>query len=198
MDYEEQYEQIQALKKLKNNMALFGKHCFPTALKKSTPPFHTNIYKDLANEEKKRVLIAAPRGTAKSTVTTLIYPLWKAAFKKSNEDLFIVIISESQAQSINFLSRIKYHLTFSTQFKRIFGDLGPETASRWTHTDIILANGARMVAVGTGQRVRGFLQGDTRPNLIIVDDFESELNAYTPEARAKNRKWLTEAVIPSL
>ena len=198
MDYEEKYEQLQALKKLRNNMALFGKHCFPTALKKSTPPFHTNIYRDLADEEKRRVLIAAPRGTAKSTVTTLIYPLWKAAFKTSNEELFIVIISESQAQSINFLSRIKYHLTYSTQFKQIFGDLGPETASKWTHTDIVLANGTRMVAVGTGQRVRGFLQGDTRPNLIIVDDFESELNAYTPEARAKNRKWLTEAVIPSL
>ena len=198
MDYEEQYEQLQALKKLKNNMALFGKYCFPTALKKTTPPFHTDIYKYLADEEKKRVLIAAPRGTAKSTVTTLIYPLWRAAFKASDEELFIVIISESQAQSINFLSRIKYHLTFSQEFKRVFGDLGPETAQRWTHTDIILANQTRIVAVGTGQRVRGFLQGDTRPNLIIVDDFESELNAYTPEARAKNRKWLTEAVIPSL
>ena len=198
MDYEEKYEQLQALKKLKNNMALFGKYCFPTALKKTTPPFHTDIYKYLADEEKKRVLIAAPRGTAKSTVTTLIYPLWRAAFKASDEELFIVIISESQAQSINFLSRIKYHLTFSKEFKRVFGDLGPETAQRWTHTDIILANHTRIVAVGTGQRVRGFLQGDTRPNLIIVDDFESELNAYTPEARAKNRKWLTEAVIPSL
>ena len=62
----------------------------------------------------------------------------------------------------------------------------------------MLANGTRIVAVGTGQRVRGFIEGDTRPNLIIVDDFESELNAYTAEARAKNRKWLTEAVIPSL
>ena len=59
-------------------------------------------------------------------------------------------------------------------------------------------NGVRIIAVGTGQRVRGFIEGDTRPTLIIVDDFESELNAYTQEARAKNRKWMTEAVIPSL
>ena len=72
MDYEEQYEQLQALKKLRNNMALFGKHCFPTALKKATPPFHTEVYKYLSDDEKKRVLIAAPRGNAKSTVTTLI------------------------------------------------------------------------------------------------------------------------------
>ena len=198
MDYEEKYAQLEALKKLRNNMALFGKHCFPTALRKSTPPFHKEVYANLADDEKKRVLIAAPRGTAKSTVTTLIYPLWRVAFKKSGEDLFIVIISESQAQSINFLSRIKYHLTHSDRFKEVFGDMGPNTARRWTHTDIVLANGTRIIAVGTGQRVRGFIEGDTRPNLIIVDDFESELNAYTPEARAKNRKWMTEAVIPSL
>jgi predicted phage terminase large subunit-like protein len=198
MDYEEQYSQMQALKKLRNNMALFGRHCFPTALRKSTPPFHKNVYSYLANDEKRRVLIAAPRGTAKSTVTTLIFPLWRVAFKKSDEDLFIVIISESQTQSINFLSRIKYHLTHSDKFRDIFGDLGPNTAKRWTNNDVVLANGSRIIAVGTGQRVRGFIEGDTRPNLIIVDDFESELNAFTPEARAKNRKWVTEAVIPSL
>ena len=198
MDYEERYAQLEALKKLRTNMALFGKHCFPTALRKSTPPFHREVYANLADDEKKRVLIAAPRGTAKSTVTTLIYPLWRVAFKKSDEDLFIVIISESQAQSINFLSRIKYHLTHSERFKEVFGDMGPNTARRWTHTDIVLNNGTRIIAVGTGQRVRGFIEGDTRPNLIIVDDFESELNAFTAEARAKNRKWMTEAVIPSL
>ena len=198
MDYEERYEKLQALKKLKKNMPLFGRFCFPTALRKVTPPFHHEVYRDLSDDSVRRVLIAAPRGTAKSTVTTLIYPLWKVAFKRSDEDLFIVIISESQAQSINFLSRIKYHLGHSDKFKELFGDFGPATAKRWTNNDIVLANGARIIAVGTGQRVRGFIEGDTRPNLIIVDDFESELNAFTMEARAKNRKWITEAVIPSL
>ena len=198
MDYEAKHEELRALQKLRNNMALFGRYCFPTALRKQTPPFHHEVYSALADDDERRVLIAAPRGTAKSTVTTLIYPLWRLAFKRSDEDLFIVIISESQAQSINFLSRIKYHLTHSENFRKTFGDMGPNTATRWTHTDVVLANGTRIIAVGTGQRVRGFIEGDTRPNLIVVDDFESELNAFTPEARAKNRKWMTEAVIPSL
>ena len=197
-DYEKRYAQQQALKKLYKNMALFGRYCFPTALRKEIPPFHFNIYKSLSDSEQRRVAIAAPRGTAKSTTTSLIYPLWKTAFKPSDEDLFIVIISESQAQSINFLSRIKYHLGHSEKFTELFGDMGPLTAKRWTNNDIILANGTRIIAVGTGQRVRGFIEGDTRPNLIIIDDFESELNAFTPEARAKNKKWVTEAVIPSL
>ena len=198
MDYEERYEQKQVLKKFKTNIGLFGKMCFPTALKKMTPPFHHEIYKTIKDEAIKRVLIAAPRGTAKSTVCSLILPLWKAAFKDPDEDLFIVIVSESQAQRINFLSRIKYHLDYSETFKSMFGDMGSTTATRWTGSDIILSNGTRIVAVGTGQRVRGFIEGDTRPNLVIVDDFESELNALTIEARVKNRKWMTEAVIPSL
>jgi len=198
VDYEEEYEQKKVYEKLYKNMALFGRICFPTALKKEIPPFHHDIYKNLSDSKVVRAAIAAPRGTAKSTTTSLIYPLWKAAFKRSDEDLFIVIISESQAQSINFLSRIKFHLNHSTKYRELFGELGANTAKRWTNTDIVLANGTRIIAVGTGQRVRGFIEGDTRPNLIIVDDFESELNAYTAEARVKNRRWMTEAVIPSL
>ena len=197
-NFEEVYAKKQALKKLYQNIALFGRTCFPTALKKATPPFHHEIYKNLRDRSKKRVLIAAPRGTAKSTVTSLLLPLHRIAFKHDDDEEFIVIVSESQAQSINFLSRIKYHLTHSQRFKDLFGDYGPATAKRWTATDVVTANGVRIIAVGTGQRVRGFIEGDTRPTLIIVDDFESELNAYTQEARAKNRKWMTEAVIPSL
>lgn len=197
-DFEAKYAHAQALKKLRHNIGLFGKTMFPTALSKAVPLFHHEIYRNLSDEAIKRLLIAAPRGTAKSTVTSLILPLHRVAFKPSDKDLFIVIISESQSQSINFLSRIKYHLVHSKNFRNMFGDFGPNTAKRWTNNDIVLVNGARIIAVGTGQRVRGFIEGDTRPNLIIVDDYESELNAYTPEARAKNRKWITEAVIPSL
>jgi len=197
-DYEERYARLQSLKKLKNNIGLFGRFCFPTAAKRTTPPFHGEIYSHIADKTVPRVLIAAPRGTAKSTVVSLFLPLHRAAFKSPDEDLFIVIVSESQSQSVNFLSRIKYHLDHSDKFKEVFGDFSHNTARRWTNSDIILANGTRIIAVGTGQRVRGFIEGDTRPNLIIVDDFESELNAYTAEGRAKNRKWMTEAVIPSL
>ena len=105
-DYEMYYAKLQSLKKLKSNMALFGRHCFPTAFRRATPPFHSDIYRNLVDETKKRVLIAAPRGTAKSTVSTLVFPLWKLAFKTEEEEIFIVIVSESQSQSINFLSRI--------------------------------------------------------------------------------------------
>jgi predicted phage terminase large subunit-like protein len=187
-----------AYDKLYRDIALFGKTCFPTAITANIPKIHHEIYSDLRDSSLKRLLFASFRGSAKSTIASLVYPLWRVAFKRSDEDLFIIIISEAQAQSINFLNRIKYHLERSKPFKMLFGDMGPNTAVRWTQNDIILRNGARILALGTGQRIRGAIEGDTRPNLIILDDCESELNAGTPEARASNRAWITDAVIPSL
>lgn len=198
LSYEQRYELLKLKENMRTDMNLFGRLCFPTAMTKKTPPFHHQIYKKLIDRRKKRILVAAPRGTAKSTLDSLIYPMHRIAFKEPDEDIYIVIISESQSQSKNFLDRIKYHLETSEYFKMLFGTLGQSTAKRWREEDVILGNGARIIAVGTGQRLRGFISNDTRPTDIIVDDFESELNAVTREARTKNRLWMTNAVIPSL
>jgi predicted phage terminase large subunit-like protein len=186
------------LKKLKDSIELFGKVCFPDAYKRDTPPFHTEIYRAIQDPTKERVLIAAPRGSAKSTIVSFVVPMYKIAFKKRGENVFVVIISESSAQSANFLSTIKTTLNEEPIFRALFGDLGERTAKRWRENDIILANGARILAMGTGQKIRGQKETHTRPTTLIMDDIESETNAYTKEARLKNRHWITEAVLPSL
>ena len=107
IDYETTYALEQEKAGFKRDMGWFGKYCFPKALAKDTPSFHRDIYKYLKDDEARRVLIAAPRGTAKSTVCSLIFPLYKIAHKQPDDDLFMVIVSESQAQSINFLSRLQ-------------------------------------------------------------------------------------------
>lgn len=192
-----EYEDSKILRKLYANIGLFGRVVLPTATKYDTPPFHAEINKGLKDPDVDRLLVAAPRGTSKSTIVSLIYVMWRIAFKRSDEELFIVIISESQNQSENFLSRIKYHIVHSQRFTELFGDYGPGTARKWTNTDVVLKNGIRIIALGTGQRIRGFIEGDTRPNLILMDDIESEKNANTREARANNRRWILDAVIPS-
>ena len=76
-DYEAAYALDKEKREFERDMCWFGKYCFPKALAKETPPFHRDIYKQLKNDDTKRVLIAAPRGTAKSTVCSLIFPLYK-------------------------------------------------------------------------------------------------------------------------
>lgn len=57
MDYEEKYERLQVLKKFRENIGLFGKLCFSSALKKQTPDFHHEIYRNLRNRKKDEFLL---------------------------------------------------------------------------------------------------------------------------------------------
>ncbi len=176
----------------------FAITCFPKTVPLTIPSIHYELYELLQSKQYEKSAIALPRGCAKSTVTSFLYVLWEALHKVEGKDLFITIISESQSQSINFLTRIKSALSKNPQIRKYYGDLGPNTAARWREDDVVLSNGTRIMALGTGQKVRGNIQDDTRPNIIILDDFESETNAKTPEARLNNRKWIMEAVVPSL
>ena len=176
----------------------FALTCLPKSVPLTMPEVHFEIYDLLQDKEAKKLAIALPRGMAKSTIASFIYILWEILNKPPDRDLFAVLISESRSQSINYLTRIKNTLDHNKKIKRYFGNLGSDTAERWREDDIILANGARVLALGTGQKVRGLIKDDTRSNIIVLDDFESEMNANTAEARAFNRKWITEAVIPSL
>jgi len=176
----------------------FAITCFPKTVPLAIPDIHYELYDLMQAKQYEKCAIALPRGCAKSTVTSFLYILWEVLHKTESKDLFISIISESQSQSINFLSRIKSALNKNPQVKKYYGDYSANTATRWREDDIVLANGARITALGTGQKVRGNIQDDTRPNIIVLDDFESETNAKTPESRQNNRKWIMEAVVPSL
>ena len=176
----------------------FGRLFMPNALSAATPPFHREIYSDLQDNSIKRLGIIAPRGHSKSTVVSVLFPMWRTIFKPQNEDLMILLVSESQSQAVNFLSIIKHNLENNPRILSYFGSL---KGDKWTEDDITTSNGVRIIAKGTGQRIRGMLTGResiTRPNLIILDDFESETNSLTPEAIDKNIDWITKAVEPSM
>lgn len=163
-----------------------------------TPEFHKSVYRDLQDLSIKRLAIIAPRGHAKSTTTSIVYPLWRICHHPANDDYFAIIISESQAQSINFLTVIKNNLQGNHLLRAYYGDLVGE---KWTEEEIVTKNNCRVVAKGTGQKIRGMLMGNetiTRPCDIIMDDFESENNSATQENIEKNIKWITKAVEPSL
>ena len=179
------------------DMMSFIKICSPEALSNKSPDFHYEIADHIQNKRITRLNILSFRGSAKSSIASYFLPLWKVC-TKGEEIPYILIISESQGQAKNFLDRIKAELTDNQKIKYYFGDLGEATAKRWQADDIILANGSRIKAMGTGQKPRGVIQRHTRPNLIILDDIESENNGATPESRVANRAWITNAIEPTL
>lgn len=198
---EEKYPNLQTKEVLRLacelSIVAFAEICCKSALFLKTPDVHKELYAMLMDDNVTRFAAALPRGMAKSTIISYIFPMWKAL--TARKPYFVAIISESSMQSKNFLHRIKESLSDpGSPIREIFGNCGEDTAKRWREADIILENDARIIALGTRQKIRGATQKDTRIDVIVLDDFESELNANTVEARVANRKWITEAVIPAL
>ena len=110
---------------------------------------------------------------------------------------FVIIVSDTEGQSRDFLGDIKKELQSNEDIINLFGvkDLVKDT-----ETDIIvkLEDGYqfRIIAKGSEQKVRGLKWNHKRPDLIICDDMENDEIVMNPDRREKFRNWVMKALLP--
>jgi hypothetical protein len=168
------------------------------------PEMHKNIYMDLleartrkgATKMDRLHAIAAPREHSKSTITSFVYVLYSILFRLAK---FVVLISESQPKTLQFIRAIKRALA-KPIIQEYFGDVRAENVAldglKWSESHIITATGVNIMALGMGRSTRGLIE-DTRPDIIIADDIESENNTKTEDSRENNYAWWKAQVVPA-
>jgi hypothetical protein len=139
---------------------------------------HGKIIQVLESESTRK-LICVPRGSLKSSICCVAYPLWRL-IRNPNER--IMIDSQLYTNSKTFIREIRGHLE-STKWKAIWGDWKTDT---WNESSIVIAARTRptkepsILASGLGA-VKVGLHFD----VIIQDDLSSWDNADTPEKAQK-------------
>lgn len=188
--------------------SFFGRYYLPHYCTRASPPFHKELDRlwrrrvmkrlnPLTDGEKllgakgKRSAVAAPRGHAKSTVMSLKNILHAALYGYKK---YILLISDTESQAVTFLDAIKNELETNP---RILSDFGEQAGKTWKSGSIVLANGCRIDAVGSGQKVRGRRNYERRPDLILCDDIENDEGVRTAEQRQKTGDWFWKAVCKS-
>jgi predicted phage terminase large subunit-like protein len=172
------------------NIEEFGRFFFPNHLSAEIPDFHKEIYR-LLEADYKRLAIGAPRGFAKSTLLSLVFLAWLICMKKAH---FVLIVSDTYAQSVLFLDALKAELESNDKLQAFYGKM---TSSHWSEGEII-TNGIMVKAVGAGMKVRGLKYRNFRPDYILVDDIENEELTNSAERRNKLERWFNGALVPSL
>jgi len=158
--------------------------------KDKQPAFHQDIVDVLMAYN--RVAIAAPRGHAKSTVTSFAYVLHQALYQKKKS---IVIISSSEDMAVRFLRRIRDELEYNAMLQWLFG---PQKTDKWSETELRLANRVTIHAKGRGAQLRGLIDGASRPDLIVLDDIEDEELVRSELRRLDLEQWFNGTVLPTL
>ena len=170
-------ESIKAVKNREKAEAimLFGQTYFPEHFPSKHPVIHTDMLA-LMNSNASLKAVAFPRGHAKSTVISFLLVLYRIVFQ---ERKFIVIVSESEDKAKDFVIRVRDELEYNSRLIKTFAPEGKFKTTDWSKTDFTTDTGIRVVAKGAGQSLRGLIHKDTRPDMIVLDDIETNDTAGT-------------------
>lgn len=140
---------------------------------------HGEIINILEDPQARRKLICVPRGSLKSSLACIAYPIWRLA---NNPNLRILIDSELYTNSSTFLREIKAHIQ-SRAFRAVFGDWRTRV---WNESEIIISPRQKTLkeasicvgGIGTTKVGQHFDE-------IIGDDYNSPSNTNSPENAGK-------------
>lgn len=179
-------KRIEYAEDILSDVLLFARDFLPHVLTHEVPEFHEELYAILPC--KKRLLIAAPRGFAKSKITSVIYPIWLAVSGILYREILIISASETLAKDM--LRQIKAEIESNQMINQLFGDL---VTDKWSENHIVTKSGVSIRARGAEAQIRGF-----RPDCIILDDIETDESVLSEEQRKKVKDWILKACLPAL
>lgn len=156
---------------------------------------------ELCTSKDRYVAIAAPRNHAKSTAITFAYTLAATLFR---ERKFALIVSDTEAQAVNFLALIKQELEENQDLIKLFAlklnEKGQVQFAKESESDLIVefSDGEkfRIIAKGSEQKLRGLLWNGLRPDLIVCDDMENDEIVMNGDRRKKFKRWFYGALLP--
>ncbi len=178
-----------------HDFEFFARTYFPHYVKKANSRLHDYLYArltEIADSPKSETDdIAAPRGEAKSTITSQIFIIWCVVTERK---WYSMIGMDAFDQAAIMLEAIKAELESNPRLAMDF----PEAVGQgrvWQAGVIVSRNDRKIEAVGSGKRIRGRRHGPHRPDLFVGDDLENDENVRTPEQRDKLQSWITKAVL---
>lgn len=139
-----------------------------------------------------KVNVVVSRGFAKTTTGDLALTVWAKCYRKS---VFTVIGAKTDIDAQQFVSSIKNVFKTNEKIKDTFGILYDEKNRDYKSNanEVELTNDTCIRAISSGSSLRGINWKSVRPTLLIMDDFQSEANILTEDARIKQyNKWTKE------
>lgn len=182
-------------KKLANsNMFWFFSVYFAHYIEYKSAKFQKEIF-SLVSGDNQIVAITAFRNSAKSTICSLILPIWGIVGKWKKK--FVVIVCQNQSRAKDTLSNIRMELETIGIFVQDYQPRAGKT-DKWSEDTIILPKyKAKVSVISIGEAIRGMRHLQFRPDLIICDDLEDVPSCQNYESRKKLWQFINGELIPA-
>jgi len=170
----------------------FARTFFPHYCEDEFADIHREMF-EIADTSMKPVVIAGSREIAKSTVISFLDEMHKTLFKKNRFTMFICDTQETAASE--FLLPIRAELE---ENPRILADFGEQKTSLWKMEDFITKSGKRFLALGPKMGAKGKKHKSSRPDRIIIEDFENQNSSKKKSLIKRRLKFILTDVMKSV
>jgi len=156
---------------------------------------------DTAMRPGRRLIGVLPREHAKTTLGTVALTLHQLI---RGEKKNIMLIAANREEAQGKLRQIVHELETNQLIPPAWrARLRPARDQKgqlvaYSDGEIVLANGARVCALGTLNKIRGQLATGRRLDLLILDDPEDDQAVRNPDQRRKLAAWMDHAVLNAL
>ncbi len=134
-----------------------------------------------------------PRGTGKSAFGTYATTIWSHCYEFKK---YTLICSDIGSTAEKFIKDIKNTFLENEYIEKAFGKLLDDKDKRYicNSTQLEFTNVSFLEAISSSSPMRGRKYDNCRPDLIILDDYQSEDDVRTEEARLKKWKRFSDDV----
>jgi predicted phage terminase large subunit-like protein len=177
---------------LRRNPELFARTVLPDFCRHPFASIHRRMFdwhvragQPVATRHGWRLAVAAPRGSAKSTIVSLFLVAHDLVFDR---EPYIVLISATERQARQRLRTLREVLVREELLRYA---ANPSAVTRMTRHTLEFAS-SRVDAFGAGCELRGISHGAYRPTKIILDDAESSRAVRSAAARLQLEDWFAQ------
>lgn len=184
-------ERVKKLAELEAKPLEWIKYFFGRFAKYEFTPFHKKAIRRLTENMEYYDVLSWSRELAKSTIVMFIVIYLVLTGKKRN----ILVVSNTKDNAIRLLDPYKKFFEKNSLVKLFYGDM--RSYGNWAEDEFHLTNGASFRALGAGESPRGTRKDEVRPDIIVVDDFDTDTDCRNPDIVKNKWQWVEEALMPT-
>lgn len=164
------------------------KYYFAQFYKSEPAPFHINASKRVLNKPEHFEVRAWSRELAKSARTMMEIMRLALTGKKRN----VLMVSATQDDAARLLLPYKANLELNERIKNDYGV--QESIGNWTAEEFVTKKGVSFRAIGAGQSPRGTRKDEVRPDVILIDDIDTDQEVRNKRLIDQKVNWCMEAL----
>lgn len=177
--------------KLEKDPIAWIKYFFPNYAKYEFAPFHIKAIRRMINNDEWFEVLSWSRELAKSTIVMFVVMYRVLTGKNRN----VILAAATQDAAERLLRPYKANFEANGRLKAFYGD--QVNLGQWTGVEFVLKNGASFLGIGAGNAPRGSRAEAVRPDILLLDDYDTDADCRNKTTLDKKWDWWQHALYPT-